>query len=225
MFVKPDVRIGGTSPFTVLLSVVVHTVMIAAVLIVPLVATDTIVLPPRLAMLAFSARPPLPPSPPLPRGAVREQLTVAKSTIPLESPPSILPESPIQAISQSDIAYSTGIVPGIELSVAPPAPTPVPAPLQTVYATGGDIKPPKKIKDVAPVYPAGARAAHVEGFVIIEATIGPDGKVQNARVLRPAPLLDDAALDAVGQWEYTPTLLNGVPIAIVMTVTITFRLR
>jgi protein TonB len=82
-----------------------------------------------------------------------------------------------------------------------------------------------KVKDIAPAYPPLARAAHVEGIVIIEATIGPDGRVQDARVLRPNPLLDGAALDAVRRWEFTPTLLNGVPVAVVMTVTVDFRLR
>jgi protein TonB len=78
---------------------------------------------------------------------------------------------------------------------------------------------------MAPAYPAVARSARVEGIVIVAATIGQDGKVQNARILRSVPLLDAAALDAVRQWEYTPTLLNGMPIAIVMTVTVDFRLR
>jgi protein TonB len=90
---------------------------------------------------------------------------------------------------------------------------------------GGDIKRPVKVKDVAPTYPEIARAVHKEGIVIVEATIGPDGKVQDARILRSIPLLDAAALDAVRQWEYTPTLLNGSPIAIVITVTVDFRLR
>ena len=58
--------------------------------------------------------------------------------------------------------------------------------------------------------------------MIIEATIGADGQVTNARVLRSVPLLDQAALDAVRQWEYTPTLLNGVPVPVIMTVTVTF---
>ena len=56
-------------------------------------------------------------------------------------------------------------------------------------------------------------------------TIGPNGKVQNARVLRSIPLLDQAALDAVKQWEYTPTLLNGVPVPVIMTVTVQFTLQ
>ena len=66
------------------------------------------------------------------------------------------------------------------------------------------------------------RPPHVTGAVIIEATIGPDGKVIDAKVLRSIPLLDQAALDAVRQWEYTPTLLNGVPVPVVVTVTINF---
>ena len=87
---------------------------------------------------------------------------------------------------------------------------------------GGRIKAPTKIKDVQPVYPAIAQSARVAGVVTIEATIGPDGKVIDAKVVRSIPLLDQAALDAVRQWEYTPTLLNGVPVAVLVTVTITF---
>jgi TonB family protein len=87
---------------------------------------------------------------------------------------------------------------------------------------GGQIKPPTKIKDVKPVYPAIARSARVAGVVTVEATIGPDGKVIDATVVKSIPLLDQAALDAVQQWEYTPTLLNGVPVPVVVTVTINF---
>jgi protein TonB len=75
------------------------------------------------------------------------------------------------------------------------------------------------------VYPRIAQAARVQGVVIIEATIGPTGAVQDARILRSIPLLDAAALEAVRQWEYTPTLLNGMPVAVLMTVTISFTLH
>lgn len=87
---------------------------------------------------------------------------------------------------------------------------------------GGKIKQPMKIKDVKPVYPDMAQSAHVTGTVIVEATIGEDGKVIDAKILRSIPMLDKAALDAVRQWEYTPTLLDGVPVPVVLTVTITF---
>jgi len=87
---------------------------------------------------------------------------------------------------------------------------------------GGRIMPPKKIKDVPPVYPALAQTAHVSGAVTIEATIGTDGKVVDAKVVHSIPMLDQAALDAVRQWEYLPTMLNGVPVPVLVTVTVNF---
>ena len=90
---------------------------------------------------------------------------------------------------------------------------------------GGDIREPHKVVDIPPVYPEVAARAHVEGVVIIEATIDPRGRVVNATVLRGVPVLDDAALEAVRKWVYTPTLLNGVPTPVIMTVTLRFVLR
>ena len=84
---------------------------------------------------------------------------------------------------------------------------------------------PRRFTTCRPSYPPIAVAARVEGVVIIEATIGADGRVQDARVLRSVPLLDQAALDAVRQWAYTPTTLNGVPVPVVMTVTVRFQLQ
>jgi TonB family protein len=89
---------------------------------------------------------------------------------------------------------------------------------------GGDVQAPVKTRNVSPVYPTEAREARVQGIVIVEARIGEDGRVTKARVLRSIPELDQAALDAVAQWEFTPTLLNGQPLAVVTTVTISFTL-
>jgi protein TonB len=86
------------------------------------------------------------------------------------------------------------------------------------------VKAPRKIKDVKPIYPAGAVAARAHGLIIIEATIGADGKVKDARILRSVPLLDQAALDAVRQWQFEPTLLNGAPVAVILTVVVNFGL-
>jgi protein TonB len=82
-----------------------------------------------------------------------------------------------------------------------------------------------RVKNVNPVYPPIAQSARVQGIVIIEATIGPNGKVEDAKVLRSIPLLDAAALDAVKQWEYTPTMLNNQPVPVIMTVTVNFTLQ
>jgi protein TonB len=94
--------------------------------------------------------------------------------------------------------------------------------LAKAIRVGGQVRPPIKIKEVAPVYPTIARSARVVGDVVIEMTIDDEGKVADARVVKSVPLLDQAALDAVKQWEYQPSLLNGVPTAVVTTVTVKF---
>jgi protein TonB len=94
--------------------------------------------------------------------------------------------------------------------------------LKAVVRVGGRVEPPSKIKDVKPVYPSIAQSAHVAGVVTIEATIGPEGKVVDAKVVHSIPMLDQAALDAVRQWEYTPTLLNGERVPVLVTVNINF---
>jgi TonB family protein len=90
---------------------------------------------------------------------------------------------------------------------------------------GGNIQQPTKTLDVKPVYPQIAQSARVQGVVICEVLIGTDGKVLAGSILRSIPLLDQAALDAVKQWVYTTTQLNGNPVAVVMTVTVNFTLQ
>ncbi|MCY3845008.1 MAG: energy transducer TonB [Acidobacteria bacterium] len=89
---------------------------------------------------------------------------------------------------------------------------------------GGDVPPPRRTHDVPPVYPAGARAARAQGVVILEATIGPTGEVVDIEVLRSVPELDEAAVTAVRQWRYEPTLVDGVAVPVLMTVTVNFTL-
>ena len=90
---------------------------------------------------------------------------------------------------------------------------------------GGSVRPPKKLVDVKPAYPEEARAAKTEGVVILGIVIGGDGSVIETTVLRSIPALDQAAIDAVRQWEFEPTLLNGEPVEIEMAVTINFTLQ
>jgi TonB family protein len=88
----------------------------------------------------------------------------------------------------------------------------------------GDVKPPKLIKKVDPVYPEAAKKAEIEGTVILEATTDIYGRVVSARILRSIPELDQAAIDAVKQWVYEPMIIDGEPKGIVFTVTCTFKL-
>ena len=115
-----------------------------------------------------------------------------------------------------------GAIPGA-VNVEAPLPAII-APTEPI-PVGGQIKPPSRTRYVIPEYPAIARANRVQGLVILEAIIGADGRVTSARVLRSNPLLEHAALEAVKEWEYTPTLLNGRPTPVIMTVTVQFTLK
>jgi TonB family protein len=112
----------------------------------------------------------------------------------------------------------------------PPPPPPPPPPSQMVdgqvpVRVGGEIKVPTKLVNVPPIYPEEAKDARVQGVVIIEAVVDASGTVGQARVLRSIPMLDQAAVDAVKQWVFTPTLVNGAPAPVVMTVTVNFTLQ
>jgi len=87
---------------------------------------------------------------------------------------------------------------------------------------GGDIRYPARLVNVEPAYPDAARQAGVQGIVILEALIHENGKVQDARIMRSIPMLDEAAIAAVRQWEFAPTIVNGVPVKAIMTITVSF---
>jgi protein TonB len=146
---------------------------------------------------------------------------------PVEAPKEIKPEVSVPAVGEGVQGVEGGVPGGVIGGVVgglPTAPPPPPPPQQPIRV-GGNIKQPTKVHDVKPIYPPIAQSARVQGVVIIEATIGPDGRVKEAKVLRSIPLLDQAALDAVKQWQFTPTLLNGVPVPVIMTVTVNFTLQ
>ena len=89
---------------------------------------------------------------------------------------------------------------------------------------GGNLRMPTKVRDVKPLYPLAARAARVQGVVLVETLIDEAGNVANARVVRSIPLLDDAALESVSRWQFSPTELNGLPVAVLVTITVNFTL-
>lgn len=115
-----------------------------------------------------------------------------------------------------------------QITAAVPLPPPAlsgPRPAEPVRVRVGSVTiSPRLVTRVEPVYPAQALAARVQGVVILELRIDTTGKVTDARVLRSVPLLDQAALDAVRQWVYAPTCLNGVGIPVIMTVTVQFKI-
>ena len=232
--VESSIKVGSQKWYTVPLSILVHVVIIGAVIIVPLMATDMLPTPPSMMAFSVAAPPPPPPPPPPPAPAAAptaKPVPVANpAAAPIEPPKEIVPEAPAPGpVAEGVPGGVVGGVPGGTVGGVvgglPEAPPPPPPPPTAPVRVGGQIKAPTKLRDVKPVYPQIAQSARVAGIVIIEATISPQGKVTNARVLRGVPLLNDAALEAVRQWEYTPTLLNGVPVPVIMTVTVNFTLQ
>jgi TonB family protein len=92
------------------------------------------------------------------------------------------------------------------------------------HRVGGAIPAPRKTRHVNPVYPKDAVQARLQGAVVLECTIDVEGRVAGVKVVRGVALLTEAAIEAVRQWRYEPTQLNGVPVPVLMTVTVNFKL-
>jgi protein TonB len=113
------------------------------------------------------------------------------------------------------------------LPAAPPPPPPPPAPPRMAAVTGpvrigGDVKEPRVIRMTPPIYPPLASKARVSGVVLLEATITAQGTVEQIKVISGHPLLVEAAIDCVKQWQYEPTLLNGTPVPVILTAKVHF---
>jgi protein TonB len=171
---------------------------------------------------------PPPPGPPLAQAAKIPAAAPLEAPSSIEAEPATLDASPGAGAAVG--AEVGGVPDGVAGGVAGGTGSgPLVEPAQPAAATGpyrvGDgIERPRKVKHVKPVYPLSAMAARVGGNVLIEATIGVDGKVHNARLLQSVAVLDQAALDAVRQWEFEPSRLNGVAVAVTMVIVVTFAL-
>ena len=224
-------------------SMILHTVGVAALALVPLLEADALPMPYGKVRAFFvepiAAPPPLPPPPPPPATRAATPTRVAPTTpaaatpvfvAPIEAPTHIKPEEGLDLGGiESGMAGGVeggvpgGVVGGI-IGGLPDAPLPRPRPAEPVRV-GGTVQEPRKIVDVAPIYPLVAARAGIKGIVIIEAIVDPRGRVADATVIKGVPAFYEAALEAVRRWVYTPTLIDGVPTPIIMTVTVRFELR
>ncbi len=223
---RPSLSIGNRKWYTVPVSLFSHSAIVVLLIALPILAPA--VMPSVFAdgEAWITIAPPTPPPPP-PIRVDHPKPMPNSNAAPIVAPDKVAPEN----LDLPDIAADQplyGVIGGqedLDKVLAPP-PTPVTkAPPPVPVHVGGIIRQPQKTRNVDPVYPQMAQAARIQGIVIIEATIGADGRVINARLLRSLPMLDQAAIDAVRQWEFTPTLLNGVPVPVIMTVTVNFTLR
>lgn len=232
---RPPAGLGSQATYTVPLSILTHAAVVVILVIVPIVATDDkLQIPSSIVAMVVPPAVPEPPPPPMARSvtpaapsAIPDR-TFAPSTAPEsiaeDTGPPVPPGIPVigGVKDGSDIGMIGGLPGAGGISI--PGPPPAAAPSGPIRP-GGRVKYPEKVRDVRPVYPQIAISGGVEGRVIIEAIIAVDGRVKDARILRSIPLLDRAALEAVNQWVFSPTLLNGVPVPVLITVSVDFKLR
>jgi protein TonB len=214
-------------------SVAIHTVALALVFLAQTFNVGPLPTPREaIALAAPIAR--MAPDVPLPphRTNPSSDRAVPVAPAPLTAPEGVrretgregLPSAPVNPDLVSSVEGSGGPCGCIIADPVPPPPPPPPTAQKPIHLHQG-IQPPRKIVDAQPVYPTLAREAHQQGVVILETVIDATGAVEQVRVLRGYPLLDQAAIDAVRRWRFTPALLNGQPVPVVMTVTVNFVLQ
>ena len=218
-----------------------HIAILAALIIVPLYTTGTIQLSKNevIPLVAPPAAPP--PPPPAAARAVAPHTTPTKPkltytqgklTAPVAVPKTISVDN---AAAEPEVGGVPGGVAGGQLGgtlggviggtgTSAPIPPPQQAAAKRIVRVGSNLKAPRQIYSVQPEYPTLAREGHIWGTVVVNAVIDEHGNVVQARALNGHPLLIPAALKAVLQWKYEPTLLNGTPVAVEMDVTVHFNL-
>jgi periplasmic protein TonB len=232
------------SPLEWLAATGVHIVIIAALIIIPLYTTGTIQLPnyDDTPLLAPPAAPP--PPPPATVRAVAPHITskhpnltykLGKVTAPTSIPKTVSLDN---AAAEPDLGGVVGGLPGgvpggqlggslggVLGGTGTSAPPPLPrAAARRIVRVGSNLKAPRQVYSVQPDYPVLAKQERIWGTVVVDAVIDEHGNVVQAHVVSGHPLLIKAALNAVLQWKYEPTLLNGTPVAIEMEVNVNFKL-
>ena len=219
--------------FMLPVSVAAHGAVAVAWFIIPVAAADNLPVPaPPSGIVRFVKL--APPPPPVQRVRTRSAPDLRPRLVPTEAASTIEPElpqrfeGPVGPPVEGALPARIGVEGGLPLDSAPTPPAPPPPtiePRPQLVRVGGSVREPRKIVHVAPIYPRIAQQAKIEGVVVLEAIIDIEGRIDRLRVLRSAPLLDEAAIAAVKEWRYTPTQLNGVPVPVLMTITVHFRLH
>jgi protein TonB len=230
-------------PWTVASAFLMEIIAVIVIIVIPLIFTD--VLPKAMLTSVLEApaapeppKPPPPPPPDMPKVKVPPKMfdmdklmaptRVPKRVAEIVDDPNV--ELPTMSQVQGAVPGSGGPPTGLSnLMKAPPPPPPPPKavekpPTPTRIRVGGNVAAASLIRKVQPVYPQLAKQARVQGSVHFTAIIGKDGTIQNLQLIGGHPLLVQAAQDAVKQWLYKPTLLNGEPVEVVTQIDVNFTL-
>lgn len=228
------------SPWTILFSTMLQIFLLGVLILIPLIYTEA--LPKHMLTTLLVAPPPPPPPPPPPAAApvVRVKPVARLIEAGKLRAPTVIPKQ-IAMIKEEELPPDMGaagvvggvpggipggqmggvlggIIGGVVGSNLPPPPAP------TRVRVGGNVQQARLVHQARPVYPPLAKQARIAGTVRLQAIIAKDGSVVQLEVLQGHPLLVQSALDAVRQWRYQPTLLNGEPVEVVTTIDVIFTL-
>lgn len=232
-------KTGEWKRATLPIAYIIEIVGVGVLILIPLIYTQAL---PKAQLMTFLVAPPPPPPPPPPPAKAPPRIQVHPVTMAqLMKAPTVIPKK-IAQIKDQPIQQATGVVGGVVGGVPggqaggviggviggvtggpPPPPPPKPKTPQRIRV-GGQVEAAKLIYHPQPQYPPLAKMARIQGTVRLEAVIAKDGTIQDLKVLSGHPLLVKSALDAVKQWRYQPTLLNGQPVEVVTEIDVNFTL-
>jgi protein TonB len=219
--------------WSVILSGLVQACILSVLILIPLIYTEAL---PKAMLSTLLIAPPPPPPPPPPPAAIKTIVKPVARLIQsgkLMQPRAIPKEVAVfkEAELPPDVINNAGAtggvfggIPGQGMVSGPMAPPPPKPTAPTRVKQGGNVTAASIITQTRPLYPPLARQARIQGNVVLHAIIDKDGKVAQLEVISGHPLLVQSALDAVRQWRYKPTTLNGDPVEVDTTITVTFTM-
>jgi protein TonB len=234
------VRQKTNKPWSVVLSAIVQGAIVVVFVLIPLIYTEAL---PKQLLTTFLVAPAPPPPPPPPAAAaprivkpvarlIQAGKMMAPTVIPKkvemikeeEMPPDVGAVGVVGGVPGGIAGGSAGGVLGGIIGGTGGGMPPPPKPTQQRVRIGGNVQAAKMLRQIQPMYPQIAKTAHVQGTVILHAIISKDGTVQELQYISGPALLMRSAMDAVRQWKYQPTLLNGEPVEVDTTISVVFTL-
>jgi protein TonB len=226
-------RIKTNQKWTGLVSTLVQLGLVGFLVLLPLIFTEA--LPKGLTTNWLVAPPPPPPPPPPAAPQIQHVQKVSEIVDGALRTPNKIPkkiqmikeeEAPAAAGVQGGVVggvpggSANGVIGGIIGSAAPPPKVATPQKLRISTGVAEGLK----VHDVTPTYPQMARIAHIQGDVLLQATISKAGVIENLRAVQGHPILIQAAMDAVKQWKYKPYILNGEAVEVETTIRVQFHM-
>jgi protein TonB len=234
------VRTKTNKSWSVVLSAIVQGIIVVVFVLIPLIYTEAL---PKQLLTTFLVAPAPPPPPPPPAAAaprivkpvarlIQAGKMMAPTVIPKkvemikeeEMPPDVGAVGVVGGVPGGIAGGSAGGVLGGIIGGTGGGMPPPPKPSQQRVRIGGNVQAAKMIRQIQPMYPQIAKTAHVQGTVMLHAIIAKDGSVQELQYISGPALLMRSAMDAVRQWKYQPTLLNGEPVEVDTTISVVFTL-